>query len=218
MGGFCVCMFDYLYSSNVYMEILVTKLQGKVPAQVLSELPMVFSRFRIDTPERLSHFLGQCSHESGEFKVVKENLNYSAEGLLKIFPKYFNAANVNNYARKPAAIANKVYSNRMGNGTEASGDGFKYSGKGFIQLTGRSNYSAFDAYVDDAIIENPDLVATKYPLLSAAWFWNTNKLNAIADKGVNADTILAITKRINGGTIGINHRTELTNKFYSILK
>jgi putative chitinase len=197
---------------------MINKLTGKVPQSVLSELPLVFSRFRIDTPERLAHFLGQCSHESGEFKVTKENLNYSANGLVKIFPKYFNAAIANSYAMQPQKIANKVYGSRMGNGNEASGDGFKYSGRGFIQLTGKNNYAAFDAYVDDAIIENPDLVATKYPLLSAAWFWHTNKLNAIADKGVNADTILAITKRINGGTIGLPHRTELTNKFYSILK
>jgi putative chitinase len=200
------------------MSALITKLSGKVPASVLAELPLVFSRFRIDTPDRLAHFLGQCSHESGEFKTVKENLNYSAEGLLKIFPKYFNAANVNNYARKPQAIANRTYANRMGNGNEASGDGFRYSGRGYIQLTGKSNYAAFDAFVDDAIIENPDLVATKYPLLSAAWFWHTNKLNAIADKGVNADTILAITRRINGGTIGLDHRTKETNKFHSLLK
>ena len=197
---------------------MIEKLKGKVPESLLTELPLVFSRFRIDTPVRLAHFLGQCSHESGHFKVTSENLNYSSQGLLKVFPSYFNADSANTYAKKPEMIASRVYASRMGNGKEESKEGYKFRGRGYIQLTGKSNYSLFDAYVDDDILGNPDLVSTKYPLLSAAWFWHKNGLNAIADKGVNGDTIIKLTKRINGGTNGVNERMAETNKFYNILK
>lgn len=196
-----------------------TKLIGRIPQSVLAELPMVFNRFKIDTPIRLAHFLGQCAHESGNFKVVTENLNYGAQGLMTTFKKYFPTIEVaNQYARQPEKIANKVYASRMGNGNEASGDGWKYRGKGFIQLTGKSNYNAFDTIVDDNILANPDLVATKYPLLSAAWFWNTNGITAISDKGIDDATITAVTKKVNGGTNNLKERIELTKHFYDILK
>ena len=197
---------------------MIEKLQGKIKPSVLAEIPLVIARFRIDTPNRMAHFLGQAAHESGGFNAVTEGLNYSAEGLLKTFPKYFNPTTAAKYARKQQDIANRVYASRMGNGNEASGDGFKFRGRGYIQLTGKNNYAAFDAFVDDDILGNPDLVATKYPLLSAAWFWHTNKLNLIADKGVNTDIITQITKRVNGGTHGLQDRIDKTNHYYNIIK
>ncbi len=197
----------------------LTKLQGKVPQSVINELPNVISKFKINTPTRLAHFLGQCSHESGHFKVTTENLNYSAQGLLSTFKKYFPTLELaSQFARQPEKIANKVYANRMGNGDEKSGMGWKYRGRGYVQLTGFNNYSLFDSIVDDDIKANPDLVATKYPLLSAAWFWNTNSLNNIADKGVDTPTITAVSKRVNGGSVGLAERIELTNHFYNLIK
>lgn len=199
------------------MELI--KLQGKVPQSVINELPSVVSKFKIDNPIRLAHFLGQCAHESGNFKIVNENLNYGAKGLQVTFGKYFPTLELaNQYARQPEKIANKVYAKRMGNGDEASGMGWKYKGRGYIQLTGFNNYSLFDGIVDDDIKSNPDLVATKYPLLSAAWFWNTNSINSIASKGVDHETITQVSKKINGGTIGLAERIELTEYFYNILK
>lgn len=197
---------------------MIEKLQGKIKPSVLAEIPSVIARFRIDTPNRMAHFLGQAAHESGGFNAITEGLNYSAEGLLKTFPKYFNATTAAQYARKQQEIANRVYASRMGNGNEASGDGFRFRGRGYIQLTGKNNYASFDAFVDDDILGNPDLVATKYPLLSAAWFWHTNKLNLIADKGVSTDIITQITKRVNGGTHGLQDRIDKTNHYYNIIK
>lgn len=197
----------------------LTKLQGKVPQSVINELPNVISKFKINTPIRLAHFIGQCSHESGQFKVTTENLNYSAQGLLSTFKKYFPTLELaSQFARQPEKIANKVYANRMGNGDEKSGMGWKYRGRGYVQLTGFNNYSLFDSIIDDDIKANPDLVATKYPLLSAAWFWNTNSLNNIADKGVDTPTITAVSKRVNGGSVGLAERIELTNHFYNLIK
>lgn len=197
----------------------LTKLQGKVPQSVIGELPNVVSKFKIDNPIRLAHFLGQCAHESGNFKIVNENLNYGAKGLQVTFGKYFPTLELaNQYARQPEKIANKVYAKRMGNGDEASGMGWKYKGRGYIQLTGFNNYSLFDGIVEEDIKANPDLVATKYPLLSASWFWNTNSINSIASKGVDHETIKQVSKKINGGTIGLAERIELTEYFYNILK
>jgi putative chitinase len=193
-------------------------LKGHVPDSVIEQIPSVATKFGIDNPLRLAHFLAQCGHESGGFKIVRENLNYSADGLQKIFKKYFptpEAAAA--YARQPEKIANKVYGNRMGNGDEASGDGYKFSGKGFIQLTGKDNYTAFDKTVDDDILANPNFVATKYPLLSAAWFWNKNGLNAIADGGATDEVVTKITKRVNGGTIGLADRLKHFKEFHNIL-
>lgn len=196
----------------------IKKLQGIVPGAVINQIPLVVNRFKIDSTLRLAHFLAQCAHESGNFAITQENLNYSADGLLKIFPKYFNAANVNAYARQPEKIANKVYASRMGNSGEASGDGWKYKGRGFIQLTGKNNYSLFDKFVDDDILNNPELVATKFPLLSAAWFWDSVKLNAVADKGNSEEVITLVTKKINGGTHGLEDRINKFNKIYTALK
>jgi len=193
-------------------------LSTKIPANVMDEIPLIIEKFGIDGPLRLSHFLSQCAHESGNFKFVKENLNYSADGLRKIFPKYFPTIEVaNKYARQPEKIANKVYGGRMGNGDEASGDGFKFRGRGYIQLTGKDNYAAFDKFVDDDIMANPDLVATKYPLTSAAFFFHKNKLWDVCDKGHGDDVVLAVTKRVNGGTHGLTDRQEKFDLFHSTL-
>jgi len=185
----------------------LNKLATKIPQAVLDQIPSVMEKFKIDTPLRLAHFLAQCAHESGNFKVTTENLNYSKEGLMKVFGKYFpNEVLAKQYERKPNTIANRVYASRMGNGDENSQDGSKFKGRGFIQLTGKQNYTAFDNVVDDDILANPDLVATKYPLLSAAWFWDSRKLNALADKGKTDEDVKAITKMVNGGTHGLEDR------------
>jgi putative chitinase len=197
----------------------INKLNGVIPKKVLDEIPLVINRFKINTPLRLAHFLSQCSHESANFSVVYENLNYSKEGLMKIFPKYFpNETIATQYARQPEKIANKVYASRMGNGNEASKEGFRYAGKGYIQITGKNNVSAFDKFVDDDILGDPSLIATKYPLLSAAWFWDANKINVVADKGSDQATLQAVRRKVNGGVIGLDHCVSEFNKYYNLLK
>lgn len=196
----------------------IKKLETKIPKEVLEQIPTVMEKFKIDTPLRLSHFLAQCAHESGNFKFVQENLNYSAPGLMNVFKKYFpNITLAKQYERKPNAIGNKVYANRMGNGDENSGEGSKYKGRGYIQLTGKSNYAAFDKFVDEDIVENPDIVATKYPLLSAAWFWDSRKLNAVSDGGSTDEVVTKVTKLVNGGTHGLADRISKFKIFYNIL-
>jgi putative chitinase len=193
-------------------------LKGHVPDSVISMIPDTAVKFSITNPLRLAHFLSQCGHESGGFKAVNENLNYGAKGLLGTFPKYFNAATAAQYERKPEMIASKVYGGRMGNGPEATKDGYKFRGRGYIQLTGKDNYTAFDKFVDEDILGNPDLVATKYPLMSAAWFFNKNGLWSICDKGATTEVITAVTKRVNGGTIGLADRIKHFNEYYALLK
>lgn len=172
------------------------------------------------TPERAAHFFAQTAHETGNFKAFSENLNYSATGLLNIFKKYFpNEAIAKQYERKPEMIANRVYASRMGNGDEASGDGWKYRGRGALQLTGKSNYQAFADYLKNPeIMNNPDLVANEFAFESALFFFERNKLWDICDKGVTKDTILALTRRVNGGTHGLADREEKTFKYYGWLK
>lgn len=197
----------------------LSKLKGHVPDSVIAQIPEVGEKFKIDTPLRLAHFLAQTGHESGGFRITTENLNYSAKGLQNIFKKYFPSEAVAlDYAKKPQKIANRVYSGRMGNGNEASGDGFKFRGRGYIQLTGRDNYTAFGKSIGVDIAENPDLVATKYQLLSAAWFWSKNNLNKIADTGATDAAVTMITKRVNGGTIGLADRIKHFKEYYSLLK
>ena len=168
------------------------------------------------SPERGTHLLGQSSHESGGFKVVRENLNYRAETMLRVWPSRFKTlADAEPYARNPKALADKVYSNRMGNG---DGEGHIYIGRGFLQLTGKDNYKAFAADMDaPEILKDPSLVETKYAFETAIWFFEKNGLFAIADKGVSDDTIKAITKRVNGGHIGLDHRIHETRKIWGWL-
>ena len=193
------------------------KLKGHLPDAVIAQLPDTIAKFELNTPLRLAHFLAQAGHESGGFKAVNENLNYGAKGLLSIFKKYFpTEEKAKLYERKPEKIANLVYGSRMGNGAETSGEGYKFRGRGYIQLTGKDNYKAFDAVVTESIVDNPDLVATKYPLLSAAWFFHKNGLHKIADKGVTDAVVTEVTKRVNGGTIGLADRLKHFKEYYAL--
>ncbi len=197
---------------------MVDKLQGHLPVAVLSEIPLIMQKFGIENRLRLSHFLAQTAHESGNFKHTVENMNYSADGLLKIFSKYFkDRATAEMYARKPEMIGSRVYANRMGNGDEASKEGFKFRGRGYIQLTGKDNYKQFSDFIGEDCIANPDLVATKYPLTSAAFFFNKNGIWSLCDKGATKNEIVAVTKRVNGGTIGLDDRIHHFEKIHQLL-
>jgi putative chitinase len=169
-------------------------------------LTQLLPDYEIDTPQRVAAFIAQCAHESGGFRMLKENLNYRAVTLRKIFPKYFPTDELAaQYAGKPELIANKVYGGRMGNGDEASGDGFRYCGRGLIQLTGKNNYIAFAESIETPVEEIPEFLGTfEGAVQSACWFWESNNLNQWADKG----DILTLTKRINGGTIGLDDRIK----------
>ncbi len=195
----------------------IDKLRGHIPDSVISQIPDTAAKFNITNNLRLAHFLAQCGHESGGFKAVSENVNYSAAGLKGIFGKYFPGNLAESYARNPQKIASRVYGGRMGNGPEATGDGYKFRGRGFIQLTGKNNYTQFSKFIGEDCVANPDLVATKYPLASAAFFFDSNKLWAICDKGADNATITAVTKRVNGGTIGLSDRIKHFNEYYKLL-
>lgn len=196
---------------------MLKKLSSKIPIQVVNELEIVIREFGISNPFRLAHFLAQTAHESGNFKHVRENLNYSAEGLLKVFPKYFSKETASFYARKPEAIANLVYGGRMGNGDKNSGDGWRYRGRGYLGLTGKSNYRAFGDFIGVDLVKDPDLVATKYALTSAAWFFEMRKLWKICDQGMHDEIIVKISKLINGGTIGLEDRRSKTKVFTNLI-
>jgi len=211
-------MFGVTSTSTVTSSFKLDKLKGHIPDSVIAAIPDTAAKFNITNVLRLAHFLAQAGHESGQFKATSENLNYSSKGLLGIFPKYFTPALAESYARQPEKIANKVYGNRMGNGAEATGEGFKFRGRGYIQLTGKDNYTQFDKTVSEDILANPDLVSTKYALASAAWFFNKNNLWTICDKGADEATITAVTKRVNGGTIGLPDRIKHFNEYYNLLK
>lgn len=197
-------------------NLKLSNLKGHVPDNVIAMIPEVAAKFAIDTPIKLAHFLSQCGHESGGFKITQENLNYSAKGLMGIFKKYFpDEATANAYQRNPEKIANRVYSGRMGNGTEGSGDGYKFRGRGFIQLTGKDNYTAFGKSINEDIASNPEKVSTVYPLLSAAWFFSKNCLKKCTDS--SDATITNVTKCVNGGTIGLDQRLKEFKSFYQLL-
>lgn len=194
------------------------KLKGHIPDSVISQIPDTAAKFGLNTPLRLAHFLAQCGHESGGFKVVNENLNYSAKGLMGIFKKYFpTQALAEQYQRKPEMIASKVYGGRMGNGPESTKEGYKFRGRGYIQLTGKENYTAFGKAINEDMTVNPDKVATHYPLLSAAWFFTKNGLHKIADQGATDQVVTSITKRVNGGTIGLADRIKHFKEYYHLL-
>ena len=194
------------------------KLKGHIPDAVIAMIPAVAQKFQIDSALRLAHFLAQCGHESGGFRLTKENLNYSAKGLNGIFKKYFpTLESALPYERKPEKIANKVYGGRMGNGPESSGDGAKFCGRGYIQLTGKDNYTAFGKSIGEDVCANPQVVAEKYALLSAAWFFNKNGLHKMADGGATDAVVTSITKRVNGGTIGLPDRIKHFKEYYHLL-
>jgi putative chitinase len=171
------------------------------------------------SPEAAAHFFGQTSHETGSFNLFVENLNYSAKGLMNTFGKYFPGNLADLYARQPHKIGSRVYANRMGNGDEKSGEGYKFRGRGALQTTGKSNYEAFSKSIENPeIMVNPDLVASDYAFEAAIFFFDKNKLWDIAKKGVTDATILAMTKKINGGTNGLQDRISLTKRYYNWLK
>ena len=199
-------------------EFKLEALKGHIPDAVIAQIPDTAAKFNITNSLRLAHFLAQCGHESGGFRAVSENLNYSAKGLVGTFGKYFNSTTAAQYERKPEMIASRVYGGRMGNGDEASKEGFKFRGRGYIQLTGKSNYTNFTKFIGEDCIANPDLVATKYPLASAAFFFDSNKLWSICDKGADDATVTAVTKRVNGGTIGLPDRIKHFKEYYNLLK
>ena len=178
--------------------------RNKDTASLFTALEQVLPKYNITSVERVAAFLAQCGHESADFTTLKENLNYSAEGLSKVFPKRFPSVDAAQpYHRQPEKIANKIYADRMGNGPEASGDGYKFRGRGAIQLTGKENYTKFANSIGKSLDETVAYTETLAGAIeSACWFWNTNKLNDLADK----KDIVGLTKRINGGTIGLEDR------------
>jgi putative chitinase len=190
----------------------------KLKAEVMNELPSVIEKYKISTSLRLAHFLAQCSHESGDFNFLRENLNYSAKGLRATFHKYFpNDEIAQQYERQPEKIASKVYANRMGNAEEVTKDGYTFRGRGYIQLTGKDNYKAFAYTIGEDLMTNPDLVATKYPLTSAGFFFEKNNLWLICDKGDTDEVVTLVTKRINGGINGLADRISKFKKYKSLL-
>ena len=177
-----------------------------------------FNTFGISTQRQQAAFIGQCGHECGNFRILEENLNYRAETLMKLWKARFPTMEIaNQYAKNPKKIANKVYSSRMGNRDEASGDGYKFRGRGYIQLTGKDNYTAFGKSIGVDMSVNPDSVASTHALTSAAWFWSKNKLNEIADTGATDEVVTKITKRVNGGTIGLADRIKHFKEFHTLL-
>lgn len=199
-------------------EKLIKVIPAIIPVISPIEIPLIIDKFKIDNKLSLSHFLAQVAHESGDFKFKSENLNYSKDGLLKIFPKYFTPETALVYQRQPEKIANRVYANRFGNGDEKSGDGYKFRGRGYIQVTFKNNYIEFDKTVDDDILSNPDLVSNKYPLVSAGWYWNSRKLNSVANLGDTIEVVTKVTKVVNGGINGLSERVGLFRKYYEKLK
>lgn len=201
--------------------IEVEKLKLVLPENLVFEMQGTLERFSINTSLRVSHFLAQCKHESAAFTRVEEGLNYSSVGLLYTFAKYFpDKPTADAYARQPQKIANRVYANRMGNGDELSGDGWKFKGRGYIQTTGRANYQSFSAAMrDDMIMTTPDLLLIpKYACLSAGYFWSIKKLNDIADRGADDDVVKQVTFKVNGGYNGLGDRQKAFKTIYEKLK
>jgi putative chitinase len=192
-----------MIGSNPYLDYWYNALHQILPA------------YDINTPERVAAFMAQCAHESGYFKFLKENLNYRAESLMRTWPRHFPTMEIaKQYERQPQKIANRAYANRMGNGDEASGDGWRYLGRGLIQLTGKENYSWFAASIETPVEEMPEYLQTfEGAVQSACWFWDQNGLNKFAD----SRDIKTMSKRINGGTIGLDDRIQKYNKYLTIV-
>lgn len=194
-------------------------LRSVIRDAVLLEIPETAKRFNITTKLRLAHFLAQCAHESNLFSLVYENLNYDAGGLMRVFPSYFPTRELAmQYQWKAELIASRVYGNRMGNGGEATKEGWMYRGRGYIQLTGKNNYRAFDAFVDDDILADPELVAKKYPLMSAAWFFHVNNIWSLCDLGDTPAAVKRVTLAVNGGYNGLDDRQSKFDMFYRLLQ
>lgn len=204
-----------------------SKLQGHIPDRVFNELSIVCPKFQIDGPKRLSNLLGQAHHESGGFTQVYENLNYSAQGLANTWPTRYAVDSratqkvpnelAKKIQRQPEAIANHTYANRMGNGPVESGDGWKHRGMGFIQTTGKKNQQAFFRYIELPADSDPALIATTYPLASAAFFFMNNVKWSLCDQGTDAATIERITRKVNGGILGLDERIRHTQEYYRLM-
>lgn len=200
-------------------DFTVDKLSAMLPGNPYVEhwheaLCKILPDYDINTPQRVGAFIAQTAHESGGYKALKENLNYRAETLCKVWPHYFSPDIAKQYEHNQEAIANRAYANRMGNGPEESGDGFRYCGRGLIQLTGKSNYTKFAESIDTPVEEIPEFLGTfEGAIQSACWFWETNNLNQYADSG----DILTMTKKINGGTLGLAERQQHYQHFMQIL-
>jgi putative chitinase len=199
-------------------DFKLENLKGHIPDNVIAQIPDTAEKFNITNVLRLTHFLAQCAHESGGFTHDHENLNYSADGLRQHFSKYFPDGRYDDYARNPEMIGNRVYGSRMGNGDEASGEGYKFRGRGYIQLTGKDNYTLFANYIGEDTVANPDLVASDYPLSSAAFYFDVNNIWAVCDRGDTEDVVEAVTKRVNAGLTGIDERKQHFNEYYELLK
>jgi putative chitinase len=198
-------------------NLQLDRIKHMLTPEVYSQLPLAIEKFNIINKLRLAHFLAQCAHESGSFKLVKENLNYSEQSLKSIFGKYFRDVPASDYARNPEKIASRVYGGRMGNGSESTKDGWKFRGRGYIQLTGKNNYVEFSKFIGEDCVNNPDLVSDKYPLASAAFFFDSNNLWRYCDLGSDEDTIKKVTKAVNGGYHGLDDRRSKFNKIWSAL-
>lgn len=203
---------------NITLSINIDRLEDVIPQNMFLELKENMNKFNVTTNLRLSHFLAQSAHESGNFKILVENLNYSAGGLKRVFGGYFPGDLANQYEHHPERIGSRVYANRMGNDDESTKDGYKFRGRSVIQLTGKQNYSDFSKFIGEDCISNPDLVSSKYALTAGLFFFNKNKLWDICDRGYDEVTIKAVTKRVNGGFTGLESRIQLFNKFWNILK
>lgn len=195
------------------LESFFENTDQELLAGLVDPINAALDRYEINTPERVAMFMAQVGHESGGLKRREENLNYSAQRLSQVFPRYFRDVDPNDYARNPEAIANRVYGNRMGNGDEDSGDGYRYRGRGFIQLTGKNNYQAFANAMGMSLDEAVDYLSTaEGAAMSAAWFWDMRNINPDADRG----DVVTVTKKINGGTIGLAERKDLYQEALSI--
>jgi putative chitinase len=194
---------------------LINKLHGHIPDDVSAQLTQ--TTFDDLTPLRLAHFLAQCDHESGGFKHVEENLNYSAKRIKEIFGSRIHQGEYDYYAYDDEKLANRAYADRLGNGNESSGDGWKYRGRGYIQITGKDNYNHAGFCLGRNFLENPDLVAQAYPLATAAWFFKYNDIWRVCDRGDTEQVVKEVTRRVNVGTIGLDDRIKLFNKYWRIL-
>lgn len=201
----------------------IENLKSELPENIYNKLPELIDVYKFDTPVKLSHFLSQCAKESGNFEKLYENMNYSADRLLVVFKKYFNRQKALLYANKPEKIANLVYGNRMGNGNELSGDGYRYRARGYIGLTFKNNYSDFSKFIKDDVVSNPDLVATKYPLESAIYFFLKNKIlescpkQSFTTSEEMEESVTCVTTKVNGGKNGLKDRILYFRKFYTLL-
>jgi putative chitinase len=196
----------------------LNNLKSKLPLKAFDMMVSVVEKYDITSSLRLAHFMAQTAHESGNFHFMVENMNYSVSGLLKTFPKYFPTKILaTEYARKPVIIGSRVYANRMGNGDEASQQGFLFRGRGYLQLTGKSNYADFSEFIGEDCVANPDLVATKYPMDSAIWFFDKNNIWEICDRGAENSVVSSVTRKVNGGTNGLQDRLEKFKLFHGLL-